>query len=160
MPESPELVSRRSGLWIAVGATLFIVALVVSAAVVPPLRPLHAFQALIYIAALVLARRNTAWGYGLSVLVAIAWNTLQIAVTHLFQAGFGQLGLMLRGAPVTRLDTMMVAVGGVGHFILIAACFTAFLQLRPDKRQWLQFAASGAIGLAYFVLIVALLLPR
>lgn len=46
------------------GAGLFLLALVVSAILVPDLRVLHSLQALIYVAVIVLARRNSAWGYG------------------------------------------------------------------------------------------------
>ena len=56
--------------WIPLGAGLMIVALAGSAAVVPQLRLLHLFQALIYVAVILLARRNLAWGFGAAIVIA------------------------------------------------------------------------------------------
>src|SRR5277367_1359131 len=61
-------------MWIYVGAALFLVALLVSAIVDPELRVLHCLQALIYVVVIVLARRNSPWGYGAGFAIAIVWN--------------------------------------------------------------------------------------
>jgi hypothetical protein len=79
--------SRRTSIAILVGAGLFIFALTVSAVFVPALRLLHVFQALIYVAVIVLTRRHSGWGFGIGVFIATAWNGLQFFVTHLIQAG-------------------------------------------------------------------------
>jgi hypothetical protein len=73
--------------WTYIGATLFLSALLVSAIVIPGLRLLHSFQALIYIAVIVLARRNSPWGYGAGFAIAIVWNGMNLFVTHLIQVG-------------------------------------------------------------------------
>src|SRR5215475_14165232 len=62
--------------WIYLGATLFLVALLVSAIVVPELRLLHLMQALIYVAVIVLARRNSPWGFGAGFAISIVWTGL------------------------------------------------------------------------------------
>jgi hypothetical protein len=49
-----------------------------------------------------------------------------------------------------------VAIGGLGHFILILGCLIGFLQLRPGHRQLVQFVAGGLLALAYFALIVTM----
>lgn len=54
--------SHWTRVWIPLGAGLFIFALVGSAVAVPQLRLLHLFQALIYVAVILLARRNYASG--------------------------------------------------------------------------------------------------
>jgi hypothetical protein len=146
--------------WIPIGAVLFVLALIVSALVVPQLRPLHFFQALIYVAVVILARRKSAWGFGAGVTIAIIWNSLNLFVTHLMQAGAAELWLLLRTGHVRRLDTLMVLVGGVGHFILIVACLTAFLRLKPGMKQWGKFIAGGVLTLAYLVLIVVTMAPH
>lgn len=74
-------------IWIPIGAGLFILALAGSAVVVPQLRLLHAFQALIYVAVVLLARRQSALGFGAGIAIAVAWDGLQIFITHLAQAG-------------------------------------------------------------------------
>jgi hypothetical protein len=55
----PEISASSTRFWIPIGAALFIVALIVSALVVPQLRLLHCLQALIYVAVVILARRNS-----------------------------------------------------------------------------------------------------
>jgi hypothetical protein len=152
--------SRWTRVWIPLGAGLFIFALVGSAIAVPQLRLLHAFQALIYVAVILLARRNSAWGFGAGFTIAVAWNSLQLFVTHLVQAGAHELWILVSTGQLRRPDTLLVFVGGIGHFVLIVACLVAFRQLRPGKKKWWQFLAGGLLALAYFGAIVATLLPR
>jgi hypothetical protein len=90
MKENPVTGSRWVYVSIAVGVGLFLFALTVSAVFVSRLRLLHLFQALIYVAVLVLTRRNSAWGFGAGVIIPVLWNGLNLFVTHLFQAGAGQ----------------------------------------------------------------------
>jgi len=146
--------------WIPVGAGLFIVALTVSAAVVPALRLLHVLQALIYVAVVLLARRNKAAGFGAAVAVAIVWNSLNLFITHLMQAGAGEFWSLLLTGHVRRLDTMMVALGGAAHFLLIVACLAAFLRQRPGGKDWTRFGAGAAVALAYLAMIVIAAAPR
>lgn len=59
---------RSTETWINVGAGLFLLALLVSAFLVPELRVLHSLQALIYVAVIVLARRYSHGGMELAFL--------------------------------------------------------------------------------------------
>ena len=131
-----------------------------SARVVPQLRLRHFLQAFIYVAVVVLARRGSAWGLGAGVTVAIAWNSLNLFVTHLMQAGAVAFWSFLHTGQARRLDTMMVTLGGVGHFILIVACLAALLEQKADRRKWWKFTGGGVAALAYLVLIVAIARPR
>jgi hypothetical protein len=151
---------RWSRVWIPVGAGLFIVALIGSAVVVPQLRALHACQALIYVAVILLARRNHASAFGAALAVAVFWNSLELFATHLMQAGARALWMLLSTGQLRRPDTIMVFVGGIGHFVLIVACLAAFHQLQPGKKEWRQFLTGGVVALAYLGAIVATLLPR
>jgi len=145
---------------IPIGAGLFILALALSAALIPQLRLLHLLQALIYMAVIVLTRRNSPWGFGAGVVVPTAWNCLGLFITHLIQAGVGQLWLLIRTGHVSRPDTLAVLLGGVAHFLLIIACIAGFLQLRADKKQRAQFFAGGLVAMAYFALIIVTTAPR
>jgi hypothetical protein len=160
MKQIPVDGSRWIGVAIPIGVILFILALTLSAVFVPRLRPLHLFQALIYVAVIVLTRRNSPWGFGVGVTIAAAWNCLNLFVTHLFQAGAGQFWVLLHTGYVSRPDTLMVMVGGVAHFVLIIACMAGFIQLRPGIKQRGQFFAGGLLALAYFALIIVILVPH
>ena len=146
--------------WIPLGAGLFIVALVGSAIVVPRLLGLHAFQALIYVAVILLARSNRALGFGAGITIAVAWNGLEWLGPHLIQAGAHELWTLLSTGQLHRADTLMVFMGAIAHCVLIVGCAVAFRQLRPGKREWWQFLGGGLLVLAYFGVIVATLLPR
>ena len=159
MTQSQVPASQWTRVWIPIGAGLFIFALIGSAVVVSQLRLLHTFQALIYVAVILLARRNRAEGFGAGIAIAVAWNSLQIFITHNMQGGARALWTFLRTGQLHRPDTIMVFVGSVGHFVLILACLMAFSQLRPGKREWLQLLAGGGIALAYFGVIVAAMRP-
>jgi hypothetical protein len=146
--------------WIWIGTGLFLTALAGSAFIIPELRLLHLLQALIYVAIIVLACRKSPWGYGAGVTIAVFWNAFSLFVTHLMQAGLSELWSLLRTGQVKRPDTLMVLVGGIGHFILIIACLAAISHRHTDNRRWWKFAGGGVLALAYFALIVAVARPR
>lgn len=152
-----ELATR---LWIPLGAALFLVALSVSAWSMPQLRLLHVLQALIYVVIVVLAYRDSPWGFGAGATMAVAWNSLNLFVTHLMEVGAVAFWHLLRTGRVRALVPMMVALGGVAHFILLAACLAAVLQQRPERNKWWKFAGGGIIAMAYLVLIVVIANPR
>jgi hypothetical protein len=146
--------------WIPIGAGLFLVALAISALVVPELRLLHFLQALIYVAVVILARRNSSWGLGAGFTIAVFWNCFNLFVTHLMQAGIVEFWSSVHTGQVQRLDTMMVPLGGFGHLILITACVAALLNKTTESKKWWKFAGGGFLTLAYFALIVAVARPR
>jgi hypothetical protein len=145
---------------ISIGVGLFLLALGLSVVLVPKLLYLHLLQALIYLAILMLTRKNSPWGYGIGAVVPTAWNCLNLFVTHLFQKGALQFWSLVRTGQVNRPETMTVMVGGVAHFLIIVACVAGFLHLRPRGEQWGQFFGGGILALAYFALIIAIAAPR
>ncbi len=147
--------SPWTDIWIPIGAGLFLLALAMSAIVVPQLRLLHSLQALIYVAVVIRVRRWSIWGFGAGVTIALAWNGLNLFVTHLTQAGAAAFWSFLHTGHVQRLDTMMVTVGTVAHFILIIACLNALLNQKPHGTEWWKLAGGGVIALAYMALIIA-----
>jgi len=152
--------SSATRAWIPIGAGLFLVALAVSAAAVPELRPLHFLQALIYVAVVILARRNNVFALGAGFTIAIAWNGLEIFGPHHMQAVALMFWSFLRTGQVQHLETMMVPIGGIGHFILIIACLTALFHQKTVTKKWWKFIAGGVLVLGYFALIVSIARPR
>lgn len=157
---SEPIGSLWTRVWVPVGAALFVLALTVSAIVVPQLRLLHFLQALIYVAIVILARRNSVWGLGAGVTIAVVWNGLNLFLTHLAQAGVIVFWHFLRTGEVRRLDTMMVPLGCIGHFVLIIACLAAFFGGETDKNKWWKFLGGGLVTVAYLALIIAIARPR
>src|SRR5215471_11919356 len=68
---------------ITLGATVFIIALAVSAAFDAELRWLHLVQASIYVATIVLSRQRNRWGYFLGISAATFWNYVLLFVSPL-----------------------------------------------------------------------------
>jgi hypothetical protein len=156
---------RRSGSaatrwWIPIGAVLFLIALTVSAIVVPELRLLHALQALLYVAIIVLGRRANPLGLGAGITIALVWNGLNLFVTHLFEAGAVAFWSFLRTGHIRRLDTMMVPVGVIAHFVLIIASVAALLDSTTGPKKWQRSVAGGLLALAYFAVIIIVARPK
>jgi hypothetical protein len=151
---------RSTQAWIYIGAVLFLLALLLSAVLVPDLRTLHSFQALIYVAVVVLARRNSAWGYGAGFAIAIVWNGMGLFITHLIQTGAVAFWLSLRSGHVEQLVPMTVTLGGIGHFILIFATILPILRFNTETRKWWKFVGGGVLSIAYFALLVVLFRPH
>ena len=55
---------------------------------------------------------------------------------------------------------MTVALGGIGHFILIFATILAAFRLNAEKRKWWKFAGGSVLSVAYFALLVAFFGPH
>jgi hypothetical protein len=152
--------SSSTHIWIPIGAGLFVIALVVSAVVVPELRLLHFLQALIYVAVVVLARRSNVFALGAGFTIAVAWNCIEFFGPHLIQAGAVQLWFFLHTGQASHVETMMVPIGAVGQLILICACLVALFKQTTDIKKWWKFLAGGVLVLGYFALIVAVARPR
>ena len=152
--------SWATGVWIPIGAGLFVIALALSALAVPDLRLLHFLQALIYVAVVILARRNSVFALGAGFTIAVAWNCVEFFGPHLIQAGAIMFWSFLHTGQIQHLETMMVPIGAIGHFILILACLTALFHQTTDTKKWWKFIAGGVLVLRYFSLIVAVARPR
>jgi hypothetical protein len=107
----------------------------------------------------ILARRNNVFALGAGFTIAVAWNCLEIFVVHPMQAGAIMFWSFLRTGHVEHLETMMVPLGGIGHFILIIACLALFNRT-TDNKKWWKFLAGSVLVLGYFAVIVAIARPR
>jgi hypothetical protein len=128
--------------------------------VVPQLRPLHFLQGLIYVAIVILARRRNISAYGAGIFIAVVWNSLNLFVTHLMLEGSRLFWSWIHTGQLQRVDTMLVTMGGIGHFILIAGCVAAMVQEKSEPKKWRKFATGATATLVYFGAIVALARPK
>jgi len=138
---------------IQAGAGLFIVALAVSALVDPSVWLLHTLQALIYVAVIVLARRESAWGFGAGFTIALLWNSVNLFVTGFIGAGVDALQAALRTGHLAEPGLLLVLVGACGHFLMIPGCLVCFLRRSPKLRQWAQFLGGAVLAFCALVLI-------
>jgi hypothetical protein len=139
---------------ILAGAGFFIFALALSAVFDPSIRVLHALQALIYVAVIILTRRGNAWGFGAGCLIAAFWNYVNLFVTTFIRAGLEQLATLIHSGQLLRPDLLVAVIAAAGHFLMIVACLVGFLRTRPSLRQWGQFLAGGILAVAYLVVII------
>ena len=145
---------------ILIGAGFFIFALILSAVFDPSIRLLHALQAMIYVAVIVLTRRDSAWGFGAGTVISALWNYGNIFFTTFFRGGLEQFGVLLRTGQLHRPDLLVAVIAVAGHFLLIVACLAGFLRLRPRAIQWGQFLAGGVLAVGYFMLIIVTTGPQ
>jgi len=138
---------------IQIGAGLFIAALLVSVLLDPRVWALHAFQALIYVAVIVLARRDSAWGFGAGLILALLWNGANLFATGFIPAGVGALGTSLHTGHLARPALLLVLVGAGGHFLMIAGCLAGFLRRAPKPRQWAALLGGAVLAVAALALI-------
>ncbi len=136
------------------GAGFFLFALILSAVFDPRIRVLHTLQALIYIAVIVLTRRQSAWGFGAGFFIAAFWNYTNLFVTTFVRNGADQLMLLLHTGRLRRPDLLVALVAAFGHFLMMVACAVGWLRQRPGGRELGEFVLGGVLAVGYFVLII------
>ncbi len=139
---------------IVVGSAIFVSALAVSAFFDPQWRVLHVLQALIYVAVIVLARRNSAWGFGAGVFIATFWNILVLFRSPVGPLAVAGIGSLMHGGPAPRPDVVLQVVAACGHVLIIVACLVGFFRTRPGARQWGEFVAGGVLAVGYLLTAV------
>ena len=139
---------------------MFLLALLFSAVLVPDLRILHALQALIYVAVILFAGRNSALVYGAASSVSLFWTAMGLFVTHLIQTGAHELLSLVTTGHVREVVPMTVTLGGIGHLVLLCASVFAVTRFDREAHKWWKFAGGGALSMAYFALLIALFQPH
>lgn len=124
------------------GRELFILALLLSALFDPRIRILHTLQALIYIAVIVLTRRNMSWGFGAGFFIAAFWNYTNLFITTFVCGGWDQLHLFLTSGHVSHPDRIVALIASGGHFLMIVGCLPGIFLLRPNAQTWIRFSQA------------------
>jgi hypothetical protein len=150
----PAMTQAWINLCIRAGAGFFIFALILSAVFDPKIRLLHALQALIYVAVIVLTRRENAWGFGAGFFIASLWNYTNLFVTTFVKGGLIELGVLLRTGHFHRPDLLVAVVAAGGHFLMLIACFAGWVRMRPGLRETCEFLGGGVMAVTYFVVII------
>jgi len=153
-------VTRENSSWplvaIDVGALMFIVALTASAFFDSSIWVLHALQASIYVAIIVLAHRKSAMGYGAGFVIALLWNGGNLFATGFIAQGLRTLVSVLSTGHILRPVLLLLLIGAAGHFMMIAGCVAGFMRSGVTRRQWARFLGGAALGVVALVLITPL----
>jgi len=159
-PEGTSADRWISGL-IVFSCLIFILVLGLSAIFDPSIRWLHLFQALIYVAVIVLTRDHSPLGYGAGCVIAAFWNWTNLVHTRFIETGWHELADTLRTGQLNRPDLIVGVFAAFAHFLLIAACVAGFFCLtRRSASDVMRFAAGGAIAVASFVVMIVLFGPQ
>ena len=142
---------------IVASCVLFIFVLALSAVFDASIRVLHLFQAAIYVAVVILARKRSAWGYGAGCLIAAFWNWTNLVHTNFIANGLRELSRALQTGQVTRPDQLIAVLAASAHFVLIFACLVGVSLIRP-KSSWdpARFLGGGVLAIGYFAGIIVL----
>jgi hypothetical protein len=138
---------------IHVGASMFVVALAASVFFDPSIWVLHAFQALIYIAVMVLAQRESSLGFGAGFALALLWNGANLFATGFITAAIHTLHTTLSTGHIVRPVLLLVLVGAAGHFLMIAGCLTCVFRSSSRRHKWARFLGGAILGILALVLI-------
>lgn len=138
---------------IHVGASLFVVALAASVYFDPSIRLLHALQASIYVAVMVLAQRGNPLGFGAGFAIALLWNGANLFATGFIAAALRALQTVLSTGHISRPVLLLVLVGATGHFLMIAGCLVCFFRSGGGSRPWARFFGGAIVGIIALVLI-------
>lgn len=141
---------------IHIGASMFLVALAASVFFDRSIWVLHASQALIYVAIMVLAQRNNALGFGAGFIIAAMWNGANLLATGFIAGGLHSLYVVLSTGQIVRPVLLLVLLGAVGHFLMIAGCLASFFYSGRGRRQWARFVGGAILGMLALALITPL----
>ena len=136
---------------ITIGGSFFIVALVASAVFLPELRALHATQAAMYVAAIVLSVQARRWGYFIGTSLAAFWNLLAMFGSPLFAELIAEPG---------RPDLILQALAWLGNLAVVVGSIVGYRRLSiKSPRDAGRFALAFLTTTALLVGATALLAP-
>ena len=143
----------RAHLWLIVpGASVFVLALAVSAVFAADLRALHFFQAWLYIATVVLSIRRNRWGYFIGISTALFWDYALFFTSPLFSE------LMRNPA---QPDVLVQTLAWVGNLAIVMGCLWGYrrLAVRP-RADWGRLALTFAGCTGFLAIIVGIFTPQ
>jgi hypothetical protein len=143
------------------GGCVFILVLIVSAVFEADIRWLHFFQSLMYVVAIVLTLRGSAWGYFIGFSIAVFWDYGNLAVTTFLANGVAELLRWIQTGHVARPDQMIAIPAWLGNLLVIIGCAWAYSrQTNKSWRDLTRFLIAFALSTGFFAIDMALFQPR
>ena len=149
------------GWLILVGSGIFIFILALSAVFDASIRWLHFFQALMYVATIVLSVRGSRWGYFIGISAAGLWDYANLVATSFFLNGLQELAQWIRTGHLHRVDQFIAVPAWFGNLLVVIGCLWAYGR-RDDKslRDIVRFAIVFVLTTGFFAAAMALFQPR
>ena len=164
VPQRMKSDSGRTGApeWlILIGAGFFIIVLAVSAIWEADIRWLHFFQALMYVATIVLSLRRSRWGYFIGISAAGLWDYANIVATTFFLNGLQQLSEWVHTGALVRPDLLIAVPAWFSNFFVIVGCLWAYWRLSAKGAADIaRFVTAFALTTGFFAADMALFQPR
>jgi hypothetical protein len=146
---------------VVVGGSLFIVVLFVSAVFEADIRWLHFFQAWMYLAAIALTLRRSAWGLFLGFSVAGLWDYANLFVTSFLTNGVEELLRWIHTGHLARPDQVIAVAGWLGNLLVVIGCVWAYFRwARKSWRDLARLVLTFALSAGFFAGDMALFQPR
>jgi hypothetical protein len=148
--------------WLMIAScVVFILVLAVSAVFEASIRVVHVFQALIYVAVVILAGTRSAWGYGAGCFIAAFWNWTNLVHTTFIANGISELSHSFQTGQIQRPDQLIAVLAAAAHFVLIGSCLAGYVQIKP-KTRWdsVKFLGGGLLAIGYFAGIIIAFGPQ
>ena len=158
----PDVVTQASEWLIVAGGCVFISMLGLSAYWEPGIRWLHFFQAWMYVATIVLARRRNRWGYFIGFSAAGLWIYANLFATTFFFNGLQQLSRWLHTGRLERADLLIAVPAWFSNLLVVIGCVCGYFQVstRSPLRDSGRLLVSFALTTGFFALDMALFQPR
>ena len=128
-------------------AAVFIVVLAIAAYWEPPIRVLHAFEALPYALAGILCLRQRKFGYLLGAASGAFWLWMAGTLTSFVRNGFERLAMLVTTGHVDRWDQFIAAPAALSTGGLVLFSLWGYLRVR----------SKAPVDLAVFVVLLALI---
>lgn len=146
---------------ILIGAGFFILVLGVSAWWEADIRWLHFFQAWMYIAAIVLALRQNAWGYWIGFSAAGLWDYSNLVATTFFFNGLEQLSQWIQTGQLKRPDLLIAVPAWFANLFVVIGSVWGYARLpRKSQGDLVRLLVAFVLTTGFFALDMALFQPR
>ena len=159
--EHPGRQSRTPEWLILIGASFFILVLIVSAIWEADIRWLHFFQAWMYIATIVLGFRGSRWGHFIGISAAGLWDYANIAATNFFSSGLQQLAQWLQTGHLARPDLLIAVPAWFSNLLVVTGGVWAYSRLpRKSLADIGKFLVAFVLTTGFFAAAMAIFQPR
>ena len=156
--------TRRFGtpeVLIVTGSCIFIFVLWLAAYYEADIRWLHFFQAWMYIAAIWLSLRRSAWGYFIGISAAGLWDYINLFVTTFFRSGLHWLSAWSSSGQLQHVDQIIAVPAWIANFLVVAGCVWGYARLQQKRRSDLaRLALAFVLTTGFFAAAIAVCQPR